>query len=837
MANPLQIVLNPEHYQQARDVPDGGGPPHDFFADRDKAFAAHKTQLERQANALATSIAAQPEGPIGVIKVILRRGAWAKSHRPIRSLLRLDRWTLVGGGSLGEMHFEATPSLLRELGQRVTKAEPETRWRDVGDPPKPTPNPTRLRSEVGAIERLELYGPDDRRKFSAADAVSWLSNSRTGGHYLVDLFEPIPPEERWDATSPARRQLFTTFREGLRGLGLGVRTIAVAGRGGDAARFLLRLERSNQPALIPQLTRAEVRSRDIVPFDTTVARHEQLLAFLDKHPLVRRVRLPGVLSSRARRPAAPPSPTRARPIALALPTKNDALNYPIVGVIDGGVTDTLHPWVVGRHGLLADEHMDLAHGSFISGIIVNGNALNGPEVSRDPDGVNIVDINVFPDENHPTAFSDYYPNGLTDFFNEVESAVANAQARWGTRIFNFSLNIPEPVAEDAYSVYAARLDEIAEAHNVIFVISAGNLRENPRPEWPETEAGALAAIAAGRNDGIEMPAESARNIAVGALNPPDLSSCIAYAPACYTRRGPGLRAGAKPDVACVGGGGTLCSVLDEGLFSIDPTGATVAGCGTSYAAPWAAKCLAHLDAAIEGEVSRETLHALLIHHSEAPKVFAPKQLQPFARHLVGFGMPISALEMLDRSPHEATIVIATRLPPDQQIVLPFSWPQSLTAPPGKCRGSASLTLVSSAPIDRRYGAEFMRVNVDAALQQAQLDGGWKGRAAPIYLPGVPDGHAYEADLVEHGLKWNPVKRYAMHSPRGAGKSTSWRLLIKYTTRTAEAVPPEGIPFTAILTIRDPAGAAPVFQEVQQGLTTTGVQIADIRTAVRVKPRI
>ena len=45
-------------------------------------------------------------GDVGVVKVILRRDAWAKSHRPIRSLFKVDRIRLVGGGDLGQMYFE-----------------------------------------------------------------------------------------------------------------------------------------------------------------------------------------------------------------------------------------------------------------------------------------------------------------------------------------------------------------------------------------------------------------------------------------------------------------------------------------------------------------------------------------------------------------------------------------------------------------------------------------------------------------------------------------------------------------------------------------------------------
>jgi hypothetical protein len=74
-------------------------------------------------------------------------------------------------------------------------------------------------------------------------------------------------------------------------------------------------------------------------------------------------------------------------------------------------------------------------------------------------------------------------------------------------------------------------------------------------------------------------------------------------------------------------------------------------------------------------------------------------------------------------------------------------------------------------------------------------------------------------------------------PRGVGASSNWRLAINYLTRSGEEMPDEGVPFTTILTISDPEGAQPVFNELRQSLVALGVQIADIRTAARVTPRV
>ncbi len=85
MASPIQIVLNPENYEEAREAGGGGGRK-DFFAHRDREFAAHKMTLMEQIDTISGVLSAQSQGPIGFVKVILKREAWAKSHRPVAGM-------------------------------------------------------------------------------------------------------------------------------------------------------------------------------------------------------------------------------------------------------------------------------------------------------------------------------------------------------------------------------------------------------------------------------------------------------------------------------------------------------------------------------------------------------------------------------------------------------------------------------------------------------------------------------------------------------------------------------------------------------------------------------
>lgn len=166
----------------------------------------------------------------------------------------------------------------------------------------------------------------------------------------------------------------------------------------------------------------------------------------------------------------------------------------------------------------------------------------------------------------------------------------------------------------------------------------------------------------------------------------------------------------------------------------------------------------------------------------------------------------------------------------------FSWPPSLVSN-GKCFGHAKLTIVSTPRFDYKYGAEFVRVNIDAALRQQQNNGHYLGRLKAIYTPDQGDGSLFEKDQIEHSFKWSPVKVYEKTFPRGVGPTTNWSLDVEYLARDGVTIPADGVPFTAILTISDPNGEKPVFNDMRQMLQSLGVQAVDIKTAARIVPRV
>jgi len=469
MAAPVQIILNQDSLDEVRDK-GGGGPRRDFFAHRDEDFRRHKAEIAGQLSSIAEALGRRPTGDIGILKLVLRRSAWAKSHRPTRALFKSELTPIVGGGDLGEILVEAHPQALWQIRTAVEHAETKTRVKPAQQTGKHVPYPSAARSEAGAIERIELYGPSDRRRFSVKEAVQQLANPMTGGAYHVEIFGVPLPRDQWDVVDPDRRLLHQTFVDGLQALGQGLVAKRLTALHRGHTQLSLRLERSNRPpALFLRQSITDRRSgRDFAPFDAGIDRHTRLLKFLDDHPLVRRIEIPPIIArttigedlfKRSTEVAGP-----ARTTAVALPTRNATRAYPKMGIIDGGIFDSLDAWIVDRWDTLDDVHKSLDHGTFIAGLTIGGNALNGAEIFPEPDGTILIDIATLPDED--TIFWSYYPNGTADFLDEIANAVADASTRHAVRIYNLSLNTLNQVEsnEDVQKINAWSWEVIQLAH-------------------------------------------------------------------------------------------------------------------------------------------------------------------------------------------------------------------------------------------------------------------------------------------------------------------------------------------------------------------------------------
>lgn len=204
----------------------------------------------------------------------------------------------------------------------------------------------------------------------------------------------------------------------------------------------------DEPALLDlsQLVTTNADLPATVPdVDTSLDRHKAALDRLASHPLMRRIDPPVRLTlEQELRPA------EARAFALPAPTAGSS--YPKIGIIDSGVGAAFAAWTLGRFDHLTPDQVDAAHGSNVAGIVVAGQAANGPAIALERDGCQIYDIALFP----KLPFDFVYSGGFSDFLEEVEQGIREAKDEQGIRIFNMSINTWNAVQRHSYSTFAAR---------------------------------------------------------------------------------------------------------------------------------------------------------------------------------------------------------------------------------------------------------------------------------------------------------------------------------------------------------------------------------------------
>lgn len=782
--NQIQFVLNPRAFIGDKDLVNGFGPSKDFFMGNDNEFVAHKEHLLQGLESVSKSSSENTYSRITYAKVKLRSDAIAKSHRPTKTLFtQKKRSIVVGGGGIGEMLIEMHPGAIEKTERAIKRAEDVSGTR-----------PTRARSEVGAIQSIQAYSSEDRVPFSLAEVASWKAQGIVSNGYYVDIFHPLHMLFEPIQISVDFRELLLSFKNKLESLPyVTYKELLTPGNGGQVFIYI---EADND--------------------EDYEVKNAELLSFLAEHPLVRKVTAAPSLSSF----------TSAEGVGLDvdLTAPEDISTYPILGVIDNGISDVFDGWKVYTWTELPDSFGVEEHGSKVAGLLVKGKELNGADIAPEADGCRLADLFMFPSDGN---WEDAYPQGVENFFESLRNAVENAKEESGARIFNISVNQrSRNQSECWYSVVAKKLDEISDELDVQFVISAGNLPENQmRDEWipanPEQNIENLS------HEHIGLPpAESIRGLSVMALNPNDLS------PTAYTHIGPAYPSGVKPDIAYVGGS----AERDSGLSSVNMTGQKVLVHGTSMSAPLVAKIMAAVDNKIGGNSSLELLKALMIHHAEYPDVIMGEEYDYVRKNLYGFGVPTSSEIILNEDAHSFTFVVADRIPSDKKLSLSFPWPASLRKKDGSCRGEVKLTLVSRPLLDGAFGEELVRENITAYLRAGTADGKKKGLMKFVFSDIDDDEPTEEENLIKDAFKWNPIK---VSCAKLVHKKIIGDVFLEIEYLSREGMEPnyDGVPFAAILTISDPKGEAPVNREMKAAMQDIGVQLSDIQVAAQVRGQV
>lgn len=521
------------------------------------------------------------------------------------------------------------------------------------------------------------------------------------------------------------------------------------------------------------------------------------------------------------------------PTGVSLKTPEIESSYPTVGVLDTGISnnDYLKGWKLNDNFTsYPDEYKDLSHGTFVSGIIEYGDELNGRSYTS-LRGVNLFDATVYPDVKKQTIYVD-------DLVEHIREAIERNN---NIKIWNLSLGTTAEASLDEFSDFGMALDNIQDENNVLIIKSAGNCT-NFQLQLPKSR--------------ISKSADSVRSIVVGSIADKQGKNDYAEAdtPSPFTRVGPGPSSIIKPDLVFYGGNagmdnGNLCTT---GVPSFTPDGKIAYNVGTSFSTPWVSRMAAELSYLMNEEFDPLLIRALLIHNAKYPSGCSMNMADKVKQ--MGFGMPSSVNDMLYNSSDEITLILRDTLEKGSFIeMFDFPFPPSLIDENGCFCGQIILTLVTKSLVDDKQAGEYCQSNIDVffgtyetekdrdtskptiknakGIDEAHnilLDNCYSSRAKGVY---PHTGFERECTLVKYGKKFHPVKKYAVdlsdmtpsNKERILGKDRKWYLKIEGLYR--DFIEQDSVinnyqlsqEYCLLLTIRDPNGKAPVYDEVAQQL--------------------
>lgn len=536
----------------------------------------------------------------------------------------------------------------------------------------------------------------------------------------------------------------------------------------------------------------------------------------------------------------------AKPISMSLdsldaldvpsvkhPVKNES--YPVVGVLDSGIEPNryLKPWLLNdSEEYYEPEYQDKSHGSMVASVLEYSDELNGTSYFA-TSGVMMLEAVVAPDLQKENAYAD-------DLIDNVRDAV---QRHKDIKIWTMSTGTNEECDPFSFSDYGMALDNIEQENGVLIVKSAGN---------------SLSFIRDGKYERIAKMADSVNSLVVGSIAGEkgryDLADIGMPSP--FTRCGPGPGYIVKPDLVAYGGnaGNGPSGITTTGVKVFRNDGTLFRAPGTSFSTPWVARVASELDFLMDGDFDPLMIKALMIHGAEYPA--GGKMKMDDKRKLMGYGMPLGTRDILYNSENEITLILRDSLKQKQYIeILGFPFAKSLVGDDGRYHCDITMTVVHSPVLRPAQRAEYCQSDIRVSFgtiegieQRDTTQPRIKNPLGPLSSKNVMTHGLYsksvfnvlgdeegsyskERTLLRYNQKFYPVKKYAVrlddmtesHKKECLDGNRQWFMkvepfyreaILREVQETGEILEQE---FCIILTIKDPTGKAPVYNEITQQL--------------------
>ncbi|MCY4303344.1 MAG: hypothetical protein OXC62_00935 [Aestuariivita sp.] len=185
--NPVQIILNNKDFLRSPE-PGQRGPGKDFFENNDQSFQRHREKLISSIDRVEATIKRSKYQSV-YLNVKMREEAFAKSYRPIQKVFEKIMFPCVGADNVGMLYFHAPRQYIPILRENVRQTEDTVKVNISRETQKPYKSPSRGRSEVGAIQSIDITQPTDKWDFSVTEALEVFKHTNTVSGYLVELFE------------------------------------------------------------------------------------------------------------------------------------------------------------------------------------------------------------------------------------------------------------------------------------------------------------------------------------------------------------------------------------------------------------------------------------------------------------------------------------------------------------------------------------------------------------------------------------------------------------------------------------------------------------------------
>jgi len=444
-------------------------------------------------------------------------------------------------------------------------------------------------------------------------------------------------------------------------------------------------------------------------------------------------------------------------------------NEPFIGVIDTLFDETVYfgEWVT--YEKMLDDSIevvaeDFFHGTAVSSIIVDGPVMN-PELD---DGCGRFRVKHFGVAKH----------GVFSSFTVLKAIREIVSKNGDIKVWNLSLGSALEINRNFISPEAAELDRIQCDYDIVFVVAGTNKSSSNH-----------------KNVKIGAPADSLNSLVVNSVN-------FDRKPASYHRTGPVLSFFHKPDISYFGGD------TSKKLRVCVPTGEFMVS-GTSFAAPWIARKMAHLIHHMG--FSREVAKALIIDSA------AGWDRQDDASHSIGYGVvPIHINNILHSEEDEIRFIMTGITEEYETYAYNIPVPTHMDKFPYYARA----TLCYFPRCSKNQGVDYTNTEMDVKFGRVKET---RGKTEVKSINNNRQGNdginvIYEETARNHYRKWDNIKHISetikeKGVPRKSYESGMWGLKIN-TKERLSTKRDKALPFGVVITLKEMNGVNRIDQFIK-----------------------